>query len=78
MTLCKQTLVKLSVVAKAVEVTNPRRGDGDTAQWIWRNNRDGSGFLSMETCRTREITEERRAPDQTVPTKAYVIKKGFT
>lgn len=59
-TLCKQTLVKLSVVAKALEVTNPQQGDGDTAQWIRRNNRDGSDILSMETCRTREIMAERR------------------
>lgn len=32
--------------------------------------------LSMETCRTRGITAARRPSNQTVPTKAFVIKKA--
>lgn len=81
MTLCKQTLVELRVAAKAVEVTNSQRGDGDAAQWIWPNNRDGNGFCcfalygNMQNKRDYGSTETVQS---NVAHKSLRNQKGFT
>lgn len=74
LTLCKQILVELRVAAKAVEVTNSQQGDGDAAWWIWPNNRDGNSFCSLWKHAEQEDTAAPRPSNQTVLTKASVIK----
>lgn len=70
LTLCKQTLVELRVAAKAVEVTNSQRGDGDAARWIWPNNRDSNSFCSLWKHAEQEgLRQHRDRPIKRCPQK---------